>query len=94
MAIGERCKCQRRIDYDIQCEHELKIISKFNHLHYNHRWLNNVAFNEMCPGLVPKPSSTNEGVLTIIGDNSNVPIIHTEPIIDVDKYDDTRVIYQ
>ena len=48
----------------------------------------------MYPGLVPKSSSTNEGVLTIIGENSNVPIIHTEPIIDVDRYDDTRVTYQ
>ena len=48
----------------------------------------------MYPGLVPKSTSNNEGILTIIGDNTNVPIIHTEPIIDMDRYDDTRVTYQ
>ena len=32
---GTRCKCQKRIDFDIQCEHELTLLPKFNHFHYN-----------------------------------------------------------
>lgn len=44
---------QRRLDYNIHCEHELAIPPKFNQLHYNLQWLNNIAFNKIYQGLAP-----------------------------------------
>lgn len=54
MQTGKRCKCQKRIDFDVQCGHELALVPKFDHMHYNHRWLNNTAFNMMKPSLAPQ----------------------------------------
>ena len=48
---GERCNCWRRIDYDIQCKHELKINMKFKVGHWGHRWYNRREFNKKYPNL-------------------------------------------
>ena len=48
---GERCKCWRRIDYNIQCKHELKLNPKFEVKHWGHRWLNRKEFNRLYPNM-------------------------------------------
>ena len=35
--VGERYKCWRRVDYDIQCKHELEVNFKFNASHWSPR---------------------------------------------------------
>ena len=39
--IGGRCSCQKNIDFDFQCGHELVADKKFLISKYNIRWLNN-----------------------------------------------------
>ena len=47
--VGHRCSCWRRVDFDIQCKHELKIEPKFKALHWGHRWYNRKEFNKRNP---------------------------------------------
>ena len=48
---GERCTCWRRIDYDIQCKHELRLDPKFKVEHWGSRWLNRREFNKRNTGM-------------------------------------------
>ena len=41
ITIGGRCSCQKNIDFDFQCGHELVADKKFLISKYNIRWLNN-----------------------------------------------------
>ena len=48
-AVGGRCPCWRRIDFNIQCKHELKINPKFKKHHWGHRWYNRKEYNRQFP---------------------------------------------
>ena len=88
LQTGKRCKCQKRIDFDIQCEHELAVVPKFNHMHYNERWLNNTAFNMMKPSLAPqcKPNGVPTQTCDFTNDTTDIEI-------DFDGYDSSKVSY-
>ena len=93
----------KRIDFDIQCEHELTLSPIFNHLHYNNRWLNNTAFNMMFTELVPqlKPNATSQDTIVLPNEpmtiekvvNENI-IERSETNIDFDDFDNSNVTYQ
>ena len=48
---GGRCKCWRRVDFDIQCKHELRIQPKFKIGDWGHRWYNRREFNKHYPNM-------------------------------------------
>ena len=48
---GDRCPCWRRVDYNIQCKHELCIEPKFISNKWGSRWLNRREFNRLYPNL-------------------------------------------
>ena len=52
LPIGERCKCSYRIDFDVQCKHELKVDPRFKLEHWSHRWLTRKQFNIRHPDLM------------------------------------------
>ena len=45
LSIGERCKYRDRIDVDVQCNHELKVDSRFKLKYWSYRWLTRKQFN-------------------------------------------------
>ena len=49
--VVERCNCWCRVDFDIQCKHELKINLKFNVKHWGHRWYNRREFCKKYPNM-------------------------------------------
>ena len=48
-SVGTRCPCWRRIDFNVQCKHELKINPKFKKHHWGHRWYNRKEYNLQFP---------------------------------------------
>ena len=65
---GGRCSCWRRIDYDIQCKHELRISPKFNVNHWASRWYNRREFNKRFPNM---STFENNPEVIYIEDNDN-----------------------
>jgi hypothetical protein len=52
--IGGRCsECRLRIDYDVQCKHELCVDPTFKVKCNNQRWLNEESFDTNYPLLSP-----------------------------------------
>ena len=49
--VGHRCNCWRRVDFDIQCKHELRINPKFKVLDWGNRWLSRREFNKLYPNM-------------------------------------------
>ena len=49
--VGDRCNCWRRVDFDIQYKHELRINLKFKELDWGHRWFNRRQFNRQYPNM-------------------------------------------
>ena len=76
--VGERCNCWRRVDYDIQCKHELKINFKFNLNHWGHRWFNRRQFNSLYPNL--STFDTNPEVIDVESDNDMDNNLHNQDI--------------
>ena len=61
--VGDRCNCWRRVDFDIQCKHELKLSCKFKKEHWGHRWYNRRQFNADFPDM--STFSTNVNVIDV-----------------------------
>ena len=51
--IGGRCGCAERFNFDIQCQHGLKLSLFFVVLYYNKIWLNIITFNTVYPHIQP-----------------------------------------
>ena len=75
--IGDRCNCWRRVDFDIQCKHELKINPKFKVLNWGHRWYNRREFNKQYPNLSTFETHPNATVEGITNDNNNYTDSHS-----------------
>ncbi len=48
---GQRCVCQRRIAYSIQCEHEYIMDGGLDICKYHHRWYHRQTFDKLLPNL-------------------------------------------
>ena len=64
--VGYRCNCWRRVDFDIQCKHELRINPKFKVLDWGHRWLNRREYNKQYPNM--STFETNAEVIDVDND--------------------------
>ena len=69
--VGMRCPCWRRVDFTIQCKHELTVNVQFKKHHWAHRWYNRSEFNRQFPKL------------SIF--NTNPELIDLEDVIDTDN---------
>jgi len=56
--VGDRCNCWRRVDFDIQCKHELKLNVKFKENYWGQRWLNRMKYNKLYPEMSTFHSNT------------------------------------
>ena len=57
LVVGQRCTCRRRIDFNIQCEHELKAEPQFKVELWGDRWLTRKEFNMRHPDLMYFPTT-------------------------------------
>ena len=73
--VGDRCKCWRRVDYNIQCKHELKICGKFKKDHWGHRWYSRREYNAMFPNMCTHNSSTNTEINNTTDEPPDVNIL-------------------
>ena len=98
--IGERCSCWRRVDFDIQCKHELKLNCKFKKSHWGERWYNRKAFNTHHPDLCTFETNLEiidiDSIVEESNHNINQSMINgisaSEAIINVDSNDDHNFI--
>ena len=49
--VDHRCDCWRRVDFDIQCKHEMKLNLQFKLKHWGHRWYNRREFSKQYPNM-------------------------------------------
>ena len=73
--VGQRCCCWRRIDFNIQCKHELKINPEFKKEHWGNRWYTRKQFNKLFPNLSTFKTS-NEIIDLQEDDNESEKTIH------------------
>ena len=76
LGVGKRCECNIRIDYDIQCKHELSVDPRFKLEHWSDRWLNRKQFNIRHPDLMcfPIGNMTELNVRNEVNYDSNTEI--------------------
>ena len=91
--VGDRCSCWRRVDYDIQCKHELKICGKFKKEHWGHRWYSRHAYNAMFPNMCTHNLKNNIPINNHSEEHEEVNLGEAsfceENEIEVDEHSDT-----
>ena len=79
LQIGSKCRCSHRIDYDVQCKHELKVDPRYKIEHWSDRWLTRKQLNIRNPDLICF-SVGNPNQLNIRGKDSGTDINDSEVI--------------
>ncbi len=80
--VGMRCPCWRRVDFAIQCKHELTVNIKFKRHHWAHQWYNRSEFNRQFSQL--SIFNSNPEVIDLVDVN-----LFANPVqgCNVDEYD-------
>ena len=84
------CICQTKIDFDIQCEHELVYDGRFMVNRYSSRWLHNHVFLEKYPELSATRLTSANTINEEYAEIQQTDLVVEDNIIDVDLEHDIR----